>query len=84
MKKYGPAKIKIAGYTDNVINRSQNKLNAEQQARALLTYLWVKGIPADQLYAVGYGDQAEVADNATVRGSAFNRRIEITVKAACL
>lgn len=84
LKKYGPAKIKIAGYSDNVGNRVHNQLSSEQQARAILTYLWVKGIPADQLYAVGYGDSAAVADNATPEGSTANRRVEITVKSSCV
>ncbi len=84
LKKYGPAKMKIMGFTDNVADPQQNLLTSEQQARALLTYLWVKSIPAEQLYAVGYGDRVPVADNATVTGSAANRRIEITVKASCV
>jgi len=84
LKEYGPAKIKVAGYSDNVGNRIHNQLSSEQQARAVVTYLWVKGIPADQLYAVGYGDSSSVADNATPEGSTANRRVEITVKASCV
>ncbi len=84
LKQYGPAKIKIMGFTDNVAAPQQNRLVSEQQARALLTYLWVNGIPAEQLHAVGYGDRETVADNATVIGSAANRRIEITVKTPCV
>lgn len=84
LKQYGQAKIQIAGYNDNVGSPSHNQLVSEQQARALLTYFWTHGIPAEQLYAVGYGDRVPVADNATSHGSHANRRIEITVKAGCL
>jgi outer membrane protein OmpA-like peptidoglycan-associated protein len=83
LKKYGPAKIKIAGFTDNVANPQQNQLTSEQQARSLATYLWTHGIATDQIYAVGYGDHSPVADNATSTGSNANRRIVISLKTQC-
>lgn len=83
LKRYGPVKIKVAGFTDNVASPAFNQRLSEQQARAMATYLWTRGIQAEQLYAVGYGDRGPVADNATATDSAANRRIEITLKAQC-
>ncbi|MNL89280.1 Outer membrane porin F precursor [compost metagenome] len=43
--------------------------------------LVLRGVAADRLYAVGYGETAPIADNATPQGKRINRRIVVTVKA---
>jgi OOP family OmpA-OmpF porin len=40
-------------------------------------YLIKKGISADRLRAVGYGEAFPIADNATAEGRERNRRVEL-------
>ena len=70
-------RIYVAGFTDNVGSGSYNRHHSQQQAEAIATFLWANGIPANYLYAQGYGDQHTLGDNKFIRGSAYNRRIEI-------
>jgi flagellar motor protein MotB len=43
----------------------------------MLTFLWANDIQARRLKAEGYGDRFDIGDNKLIRGSAYNRRIEI-------
>lgn len=83
LKEYGKTPILIAGYTDNISSRQQAELRSRQRAESLLGYLWVHGIEYGHMKAVGYGPKHPIANNETVRGSAANRRIEITLRAGC-
>ena len=51
------------------------------RAEAVVNALILRGVAADRLYAVGYGEAAPIADNATASGKRINRRIVVTVKA---
>ncbi|MBM3116765.1 OmpA family protein [Jeongeupia naejangsanensis] len=66
----------IAGHTDNVGDAAHNKTLSEQRAAAVRDYLIGKGVAADALTAVGYGDSRPIADNSTEEGRHQNRRIE--------
>ncbi len=70
------ARIQIAGHTDNVGKKAANKLLSEQRAKACRDYLISKGIAADRIEAVGYGDEQPIALNDTEEGRQQNRRIE--------
>lgn len=70
-------KIYVAGFTDNIGSRLHKKDLSQAQAETMLTFLWAHDIPATQLHAEGYGDQHTIGDNHFIRGSAYNRRIEI-------
>ncbi|MDT8903064.1 OmpA family protein [Anaeroselena agilis] len=67
----------IEGHTDNVGDAAGNKTLSEQRANAVMDALVQKGIAADRLQAVGYGQEKPVADNATDEGRAKNRRVEL-------
>ncbi len=75
--------IGINGYTDNVsIKHSKWKSNWElSTARAtdVLHYLVKNGVSPKRLSATGYGEYRPVASNATVKGRAKNRRVEIVI-----
>ncbi len=70
------ARIRVAGYTDNVGNPQANQRLSEQRAQAVRDYLVSHGIDQGRIEAVGYGDQDPVASNDTDEGRQKNRRIE--------
>lgn len=71
-------KITIEGHTDNVGNAASNKTLSEQRALSVKNSLVSKGVSADRIKTVGYGQERPVADNASDEGKAKNRRVEIT------
>ena len=70
-------KIVVEGHTDNVGNSSSNKTLSEQRALSVKDALVNKGISAERIEAVGYGQDKPIADNTTEEGSTKNRRVEI-------
>ncbi len=72
----------IAGYTDNVGDAAANQKLSEERANSVRNYLIAQGVPADQLVAVGYGQEQPIADNGTAEGRAQNRRIEFKAQKA--
>jgi len=71
-------KIEIAGHTDNVGKKAANKKLSQQRANAVRDYLVSKGVDADRVKAVGYGDAKPIAPNDNEEGRQANRRIEAT------
>lgn len=77
IKTYGDVLINIAGFTDNTGTPAHQQTLSEQRAQTVLAFLWARGIDIDRLNAVGKGADHDIADNTSLRGKAFNRRIEI-------
>ena len=71
-----PARLEIAGYSDNVGNAAAKLELSKERAEAVRAFLVRAGVAADTLTARGYGDAHPVADNATASGRFANRRIE--------
>ena len=67
----------IQGHTDDVGSDANNMSLSQRRAQTVLDYLVGKGVPANRLKAVGYGESKPKFDNKTVDGRAQNRRIEI-------
>lgn len=74
------ASVRITGHTDNSGDEQKNVLLSEKRAHAVIDYLKVKGINHNRLEAKGVGSSQPIADNATPKGRAKNRRIEFTIK----
>ena len=74
---YPNTTVHIAAFTDSVGSHHHKRMLTQARAETMLTFLWANNIPADLLYAEGYGDKHNVADNKLIRGSAYNRRLEI-------
>jgi len=74
------ARIEVGGHTDSVGDASMNQGLSEARANAVVSYLIAKGITAERLTAVGYGETSPIADNDTRDGRAVNRRIELRVQ----
>jgi len=70
-------KIEIHGHTDNVGKPAANQELSERRAKAVVGYLAMKGVKMSRMKAVGFGQDAPVADNATAAGREQNRRIEM-------
>lgn len=74
---YPKSHIYVAAFGDNIGTAHHQKRITQAQAQAMLTFLWASHIPAQYLHAKSYGDRFPIGDNDLIRGSAFNRRIEI-------
>ncbi|WP_345979875.1 OmpA family protein [Sulfurimonas sp. HSL3-2] len=69
-------KTEIIGYTDNVGKASNNLKLSQKRAEAVKTLLEKEGVSAERIKAIGMGEEAPIADNATAEGRSKNRRIE--------
>lgn len=73
----GNPAIIISGHTDSRASDEYNQKLSEARADAVMKYFEGKGVPADKMKAVGYGETRPVASNDTKEGMAQNRRVEI-------
>jgi chemotaxis protein MotB len=82
-EKYAGRQIDVLGHTDtDPIQKSNWKDNWElsaQRALTVLRYLTQKGIPDENIRAIGCGESQPIASNATAAGKTKNRRVEIVV-----
>nr|HPN39861.1 OmpA family protein [Melioribacteraceae bacterium] len=72
-------KIEVQGHTDNIGSESSNQTLSEKRAQAVKNYLVARGVKADRIKTVGYGEKNPISDNKTADGRAMNRRIEFKV-----
>jgi outer membrane protein OmpA-like peptidoglycan-associated protein len=73
------ARIEVAGHTDADGEEEANLELSQLRAQAVLDALVDRGVAADRLTAVGFGEQFPIADNTSGEGKARNRRIEMHV-----
>jgi outer membrane protein OmpA-like peptidoglycan-associated protein len=69
--------VRIEGYTDNTGEHAFNQALSQDRAQAVADMLVDLGIAESRLEVQGYGDQYPVEANASERGRALNRRVEI-------
>ena len=81
LNKNKTLKIELGGHTDNVGSKSSNQILSENRAKSVYDYLVEKGVSIERLTAKGYGDANPIADNATEKGRAENRRTEFKILA---
>jgi OOP family OmpA-OmpF porin len=72
-------KIELAGHTDSDGNDGFNLSLSQKRADAVRNYLIKKGVQANRMTAVGYGETQPIADNNTEDGKQLNRRTEVRV-----
>ncbi len=75
------ARVDIEGHTDNSGDDEENKVLSQRRAEAVVAYLVGKGVAADRLRAIGYGEEQPIADNKRSRGRAANRRVVFRIVA---
>lgn len=79
-----PGQISVEGHTDSrpiaTARFPSNWELSSSRATAVLRYLHEEGIDVERLRAIGYASTRPLADNATERGRAQNRRVELVVQ----
>ena len=74
--------VEIAGHTDSDGDDAFNQQLSQDRADAVMAYLTDQGVPAENMTAVGYGEDQPVAENDTPENKAKNRRIEFVSAAS--
>ncbi len=73
-------KVEVAGHTDTVGDAGANKRLSQSRANSVKAYLVKKGVAADRLTPVGYGEEKPVVSpDDTKDKQAQNRRVEFVV-----
>ncbi|MCW8848789.1 MAG: OmpA family protein [Melioribacteraceae bacterium] len=76
LNKLTDLKLEIQGHTDSGGPEIYNQNLSERRANSVKSYLVSKGIQAERLTTIGYGESNPIASNDTREGKALNRRIE--------
>ncbi|PRX56777.1 OmpA family protein [Flagellimonas meridianipacifica] len=79
LNEYPNAKFTVEGHTDSVGSAKTNQRLSEERANSVRDFLIDKGIGADRLTAIGYGEDKPIATNNTRSGRTQNRRVEINL-----
>jgi outer membrane protein OmpA-like peptidoglycan-associated protein len=72
-------KLEISGHTDDVGEDNANLVLSKKRAEALKNYLVSKGISADRMATLYFGETKPIAENNTPEGRKKNRRVEIKI-----
>lgn len=70
-------RVRIEGYTDNRGNAAENLALSHSRAQVVASFLEELGVEPGRMETVGYGEAFRVSENASARGRALNRRVEI-------
>ena len=71
--------LEVAGHTDSLGDADYNMVLSRHRAEAVKKYLVEKGIKADRLKIVFYGEDKPAKANDPTRGNRLNRRVEISI-----
>jgi outer membrane protein OmpA-like peptidoglycan-associated protein len=75
-------KIEVSGHTDSVGKPENNQALSQKRADAVKTYWTTKGVAAEGLVAMGYGETKPIEPVADETANEKNRRIEFSVTEA--
>ncbi len=75
-----PMQLEIGGHTDAQGSEGGNQALSQARAEAVLVALQGRRVDTSGMTAVGFGEAAPIADNATEEGREANRRIEFVLK----
>ena len=76
LRKNPDMKVEVQGHTDNVFTPEHNQKLSENRALSIKNYLVKKGIAAERMIEMGFGQTKPIATNDTAEGRAKNRRVE--------
>ncbi|SFF30371.1 OmpA family protein [Flavobacterium xueshanense] len=80
LKNYPNAKFSVEGHTDSDGSDAFNQKLSEDRANVVREALLERGIKAENLNAVGFGEGTPVETNKTAAGKAKNRRTEVILQ----
>tara|TARA_B110000091_G_scaffold173850_1_gene187639 strand:+ start:702 stop:902 length:201 start_codon:yes stop_codon:yes gene_type:complete len=63
-----------------IVSYTPNKKAAQTRANSIKAFLIKKGIPSQNIEAIGYGERKPIATNVYKAGRALNRRVLIKIK----
>ena len=72
-------RVTIEGHADSIGTQQYNLALGERRANSAREYLISRGIAANRLQTVSYGEDRPIADNNTAQGRAQNRRAHLVV-----
>lgn len=70
-------KVRIEGYTDSRGPAAENLELSRLRAQSVANFLQELGINPIRMEVIGYGEQHPISENASARGRAQNRRVEV-------
>jgi outer membrane protein OmpA-like peptidoglycan-associated protein len=79
--EYPKTAVVVQGHTDSTGSEEHNQELSERRATSVRNYLIGRGVDADRLAAIGYGEGFPVASNDSESGRSRNRRVDILLKA---
>jgi outer membrane protein OmpA-like peptidoglycan-associated protein len=80
IRRDGNKNMQVIGHTDSVGSASYNVTLSKRRAETVTTWLVDQGgIPKEDLTATGVGPAKPKASNATAKGRAQNRRVEVVM-----
>ncbi|MDH5382784.1 MAG: OmpA family protein, partial [Cyclobacteriaceae bacterium] len=80
MSENNSIRIEISGHTDKIGNAAYNKALSQKRADAVRGFLVSKGIDAQRVVSIGYGEEQPLASNDDEKeGRELNRRVEFKV-----
>ncbi|WP_177418260.1 OmpA family protein [endosymbiont of Lamellibrachia barhami] len=72
--------VEVSGHTDSDGDAVYNKDLSRRRAETVMAYLVINGVSADNLSAMGYGEENPMVGNDSSEGKAQNRRVELSRK----
>ena len=72
-------KLQISGNTDNVGNDQTNLILSKKRSESVKAYLMTKGVSAERLRTLFFGETQPLESNDTEIGRQKNRRVEMTI-----
>ncbi len=84
LTEYPKTAVVIQGHTDSTGSEAHNQDLSERRAESVRSYLVGRGVNQERMAAVGHGEGAPLADNATAAGRQQNRRVDILLKAKAI
>jgi outer membrane protein OmpA-like peptidoglycan-associated protein len=71
--------VEVSGHTDSDGDDASNLDLSQRRSDAVKRYLEGKGVKAERLVAVGYGETKPIDKNSSSKGKANNRRVEFNL-----
>lgn len=74
--KYPELRIEVQGHTDSDGSEESNFDLSDRRAESVVRYLVGRGVAAERLTWMGYGESRPLVGNDSAEGKAINRRVE--------